>query len=83
MDVWGANPASISVRIMVDNVFNSSRYVCSIGPSSGMNGIFTGSVEFLTGSLNTGSHVVDVQFYRQTGSPIMLDRTLTVMEVSA
>lgn len=76
-------PASIWVRIMVDDVLNSSRYVCSIGPSSSMNGIFSGHVEFLTVSLNAGSHVVDVQFYRQTGNPVMLDRTLTVMEISA
>jgi hypothetical protein len=76
-------PESIWVRIVVDNNYNSSTYMCSTGPPA--SGIYkmTGHVEFLTDSLNAGSHTINVQFLRETGSPEMLDRTLTVIEIAS
>jgi len=76
-------PASIWVRIVVDSVFNSSKYICSTGPPASGTYTFPGHTEFLTASLNAGLHTVEAQFLRETGSPLMIDRTLTVMEVSA
>lgn len=76
-------PASIWVRIVVDSVINSSRYICSTGPPASGTYTIPGHLEFLTDSLNAGLHTVNVQFSVETGSPLMLDRTLTVMEVSA
>jgi len=76
-------PASLWVRIVVDNNYNSSIYECSLGPPA--SGTFTmpGHIEFLTDSFNAGQHTIDVQFLREQGSPLLiLDRTLTVMEIT-
>jgi len=76
-------PASIFVRIVVDNSYNSSVYRVSLGgPASTIYSI-PGHIEFLTSSLSAGQHIVDVQFMRETGSPIILDRTLTVTEIKS
>jgi len=78
-------PASIWVRIVVDNTYNSSVYKVSFGPPS--SGTFTipGSIEFLTDPLNAGQHTIDVQFLRENlaGSIQILDRTLTVIETAS
>lgn len=78
-----SSPASIWVRIVVDNALNSTVYVCSIGPPS--SGVFRipGHVEFLTDALVAGQHTINVQFLRENGSPAILDRTLTVMEIAS
>ncbi len=75
--------ASISARIVVDNNYNSSTYKCSIGPPAAPRVLIPGHVEFLTDSLNAGSHTINVQFLVENGSPVMLDRTLTVMEITS
>jgi hypothetical protein len=74
-------PASIWVRIVVDGAYNSSMYVCATGPPA--SGVYQipGHIEFLTDSLDTGPHTVNVQFLREVGSPITLGRTLTVIEI--
>jgi len=76
-------PASIWVRIVVDGAYNSSIYVCSTGPPASGTYKIPGHIEFLTDSLNTGPHTVNVQFLREVGSPTTLERTLTVIEISA
>lgn len=75
-------PASIGVRIVVDNNYNSSVYEVSLGPPASGTYTIPGHVEFLTNLLNAGQHTVDVQFLQQ-GSPLILDRTLTVLEVTS
>jgi len=74
-------PGSLWARIVVDNRLNSSVAVSSVGPPSA--GVFklTNHIEFLTGSLSSGQHSVQVQFLRESGSPLILDRTLTAMEI--
>jgi len=78
-------PASIWVRIVVDNTFNSSVYKVSLGPPS--SGAFTipGHIEFLTNPLNAGQHTIEVQLLRENlpGSTRILDRTLTVTEITS
>jgi len=76
-------PASIWVRIVVDNEYNSSTYICAVGPPASGTYKMTGHIEFLTNSLNAGSHTINVQFLRESGSPGILDRTLTVMEITS
>jgi len=76
-------PAAIWVRIVVDGVYNSSSYICSTGPPASGSYKIPGHVEFLTDSLNAGTHSINVQFLREVGSPIILDRTLTVIEITA
>lgn len=74
--------ASISVRIVVDNTYNSSTYLCSIGPPAAPRIHTPGHVEFLTDPLNAGLHIIEVQFLTE-GSPLILGRTLTVVEITA
>jgi len=78
-------PASIWVRIVMDNNHNSSKYICSTGPPASGSYKMTGHVEFLTDSLMRarGSHTINVQFLRESGSPEILDRTLTVIEIAS
>jgi hypothetical protein len=62
---------------------NGSKYVCSTGPPASGTYTLPAHVEFLTDLLSAGFHTVNVQFLRQDGSPIILDRTLTATEISA
>jgi hypothetical protein len=76
--------ASILVRIVVDNVYNSS--ICKASspspPSSGTYS-FPAHMEFLTGPLSSGQHTIEVQFQRDVAGPSMqLERSLTVTEIT-
>ncbi len=76
--------ASILVRIVVDNVYNSSVYRAS-SPSPPSSGTYTfpGHIEFLTGPLSSGQHTIEVQFQRDVGGPSTeLERTLTATEIT-
>ncbi len=76
--------ASILVRIVVDNVYNSSIYKASSPspPSSGTYS-FPAHMEFLAGPLSSGQHTIEVQFQRDaTGPSTQLERTLTVTEIT-
>jgi hypothetical protein len=75
-------PASIWIRIDVDGVYNSSKYACSTGPPASGVYLIPGHIEFLTDLLDAGSHTVNVQFLRENGSPTILERILTVTEIS-
>ncbi len=75
-------PASIWIRIVVDGAYNSTKYVCSTGPPASGTYQIPGHIEFLTDLLNDGSHTINVQFLREVGSPSILDRTLTIIEIS-
>ena len=76
-------PASLRIRISVDNQLNSSNYICAVSSSSVGTLTTPGHIEFLTGPLATGQHTVDVQFLRENGTPTLLGRTLTVMEMTS
>lgn len=78
-------PASLWIRIVVDNNYNSSMCILYVGPSSASGAYkMSGHIEFLTDPLNAGSHTINVQFQREgAGSTELLDRTLTVMEITA
>ena len=75
-------PASIWIRIAVDGTHNSSKYVCSTGPPASGTYVIPGHMEFLTDSLDAGSHTINVQFLREVGSPVILDRTFTATEIA-
>jgi len=76
-------PESIWIRIVVDDNYNSSRYICSTGPPASGTYKMTGHIEFLTNSLNAGTHTINVQFLIESGSPDILDRTITVIEIAS
>lgn len=75
--------AAILVRIVVDNVYNSSIYRASSPSPSSVECSFPGHMEFLTGSLSSGQHTIEVQFQRDVGGPsTQLGRTLTATEIT-
>lgn len=75
--------ASVLVRIVVDNVYNSTMYRASSPSPSSVTSTFPGHMEFLTGSLNAGEHTVEVQFQRNlSGATTQLERTLTATEIA-
>lgn len=76
-------PGSLWIRIRVDNSLNSTLSIVSVGPPSAGTFRLQSHIEFLTNSLNSGQHTIEVQFLRESGSPIILDRTLTFMEITA
>ena len=71
---------SLWVRIILDDTVNSTVCVTSVGSQSG--GTFQSHIEFLSGALGSGVHVVDLQLLRESGSPIILGRTLTISEIT-
>jgi hypothetical protein len=75
-------PGSLQTRIVVDNNDISTVSKNSVGSSS--TGIMTLSnhIEFLTGPLNSGSHIANLQILRENGSPTILDRTITITEIT-
>ena len=75
--------ASILVRIVVDNVYNSSIYRASSPSPSSSTTTIPGHVEFLTGPLSSGQHTIEVQFQRdELGASAELERTLTATEIT-
>jgi len=72
---------SLKARIVVDNRLNSSVAISSVGPPSAGVYSLTSHIEFLTDPLSIGQHSIQVQFLRENGSPLILDRTLTAMEL--
>jgi len=76
-------PSGMKLRIVVDNNHNSSVCTLSLGPPASGTYTVSGHVEFLTDSLNVGSHTINLQVLRVNGAPMLLDRTLTVTEISS
>ena len=77
------SPGSLQTRIVVDNIYISTVSVNSV--SSASTGIikFSDHIEFVTDPLNTGIHSINLQVLRENGSPTILDRTITVMEITS
>jgi hypothetical protein len=76
-------PGSLQTRIIVDNNYASTVSKNSVGSSS--TGIMTLSnhIEYLTNPLNSGLHTINLQILRENGSPTILDRTITIMEIAS
>ncbi len=75
-------PGSLQTRIVLDNNYNSTVSKNSVSSSSTGIITFPNHIEFLTDPLNSGSHTINLQILRENGSPIILDRTLTVIEIT-
>ena len=75
-------PGSLQTRIVADNNDISTVSKNSVG--SFLPGIMTLSnhIEFLTGPLNSGLHIVNLQILRENGSPTILDRAITITEIA-
>jgi hypothetical protein len=75
-------PGSLWARMVVDNNLNSTVSVTSVGPPSAGTFKFPSHIEFVTDPLNSGLHTVNLQLLRENGSPMVLERTLTVIELT-
>jgi hypothetical protein len=76
-------PGSLQTRIVVDNNFNSTVCLNSVGSSSTGLMRFLNHIEFLTDPLTIGTHTINLQILRENGTPTILDRTITVMEIAS
>ena len=76
-------PSSIWARMIIDDVLISTKYMISVATPASPNTYCCGHLEFLTGELTAGEHVVQIQFYIEDGNPIILDRVLTVIEIAS
>ena len=78
-----SSEGAISLRIVVDNQFNST--VCNAGiinvPALTIN--FPIQVKILTMTLPAGEHTIDVQFRRDNGSPVLMERSFYVTELTS
>ena len=63
-------PGSISVRVVVDNTTASAVSLTNVGPPSAGVYTFESHIEFLTDSLVSGSHTVEIQFMKNQIAPI-------------
>jgi hypothetical protein len=74
---------SISLRIVIDNQFNST--IVTAGILSGPTVTLTMplQVKILTDALPGGEHTIDIQFLRDAGAPIMMERSIFVMEIAS
>jgi hypothetical protein len=75
-------PGSLQTRIVVDDNPNSTVSMNSISSSS--TGLMTvpNHIEYLTDPLNSGVHTINLQVLRGSGSPEIMDRALTVLEIA-
>ena len=75
-------PGSLQTRIVVDDNYNSTASKNSVGSSSTGIMTFPNHIEFLTVPLDSGLHTIVIQVLRETGSPTILDRVITIMEIA-
>lgn len=74
---------AISMRIVVDNQLNST--VVSAGILSGPTVTLTMpiQVKILTDALPGGEHTIEIQFLRDAGTPILMERSIFVTEIAS
>lgn len=72
--------SAVWLKIVVDNQNSTVCYVGMLGPNS-PNTYLPAQVKILTGALSAGQHTIDVQFYRFSGLPTLMDRSLYVTEL--
>jgi hypothetical protein len=77
------SPGSLQTRIVVDNTYTSTVSMNSVSSASTGTIKFSDHIEFVTDPLNTGTHTINLQVLRENGSPIILDRTITIMEINS
>jgi len=73
-------PSAIWVRLVVDDVIISTKYMISAATPASPSIYSCGHLEFLTPKLSIGEHTIIVQFYNEFGNSAIVDRVLTVTE---
>ncbi len=69
------------MKIVVDNQINSITYSAGIQPAIALT--FPVQMKILTDALPAGEHTIEVQFLRNTGNQVLLERSLYVTEMTA
>lgn len=82
--VYTSSAGVASLRIVVDNQFNST--ICDAGiigaPASTYLSIPI-QVKILTDALPAGEHTIELQFLRDDGTPTLMERSLYVTELAS
>jgi len=74
---------TISTMIVVDGQFNGSVSNVGITNVPALTITFPIQAKFLTGALSAGQHTIDVQFLRDDGTPLLMERSLYVSELAS
>lgn len=69
------------LKLNVDNLFNSTVLKSRVGYTRNSIYCIPVYVEYLTDPLSAGLHTIEIQFQCDSSLPIVLGRTLTVMEI--
>ena len=76
---------AVSLRVVVDNQFNST--ICNAGISgfsaNWLDLTLPVQVKILTDALSIGEHTIEVQFLRSAGAPVILERAIYVTEIAS
>lgn len=74
---------AISMRIVIDNQLNST--IINAGILSGPTVTMTMpiQVKILTDALPGGEHTIEIQFLRDAGAPILMERSVFVTEIAS
>ena len=81
--IYISTPGFLQTRIVVDDNYNSTASLTSVGSSSAGIVRLPSHIDFVTNPLNSGTHTINLQILREYGSPIILDRTIIVMEITS
>ena len=81
--VFLSDVASVHLRIVVDNQFNSTICKAELPTPSAVDLTLPAQAKIVTDALPAGQHTIDVQFLRVDGTPIILDRSFAVMELAS
>ncbi len=75
--------SAITLRISVDNQFNSTVSRIEIGSPADQTWILPCYVEVLTDPLSAGQHTIEIQFMTNSPQTSILERTLTALELAS
>jgi len=73
---------AISLRIVIDNQFNSTVVSTEILSGPTVMLVVPIHVKILTDALPAGEHTIEIQFLRDAGSPILRERSIFVTEIA-
>ncbi len=74
---------TISLMIVVDNQFNGTVFNVGITNVPALTITFPIQAKILTNALSAGEHTIEVQFLRNNGTPLLMERSLYVSELTS
>lgn len=73
----------ISLMIVVDNQFNGTVFNVGIANVPALTITFPIQAKILTNALPAGEHTIEVQFLRNDGTPLLMERSFYVSELAS